>query len=118
LSGFDLEIVGPEVNDLEILLLSPFGEFAKIHRASVYLYESATGDYSELEVIVDPAIENRIVFNNLKSGDRIVIVSKSPCVIPFELDADRFPDRGEKCVGVESIILNGQRSWTKDLISS
>ena len=118
MSGFDIEVIGKGISKLEILLLSPFGEFAKLHEASVQFYESATGKYREQVVIIDPAIENRITFNNLKTGDRIEIVSKSPCVTPFEIDASRFPDRTERCVGVESIFLDGQRSWIKDLIGS
>ena len=117
-NGFDLEIVGQNVSKLEIMLLSPFGEFAKLHEAHVRFYESASGKYREKVVNIDPSIENRIAFNNPKSGDRIEIVSKSPCVIPFEIDASRFPDRTEHCVGVESIFLDGQRSWIKDLIGS
>lgn len=109
LSGFDFEVVGPEVSKLELLLLSPFGEFAELHEASVQFYESASGKYREQVVIVDPVIENRIVFNNLKIGDRIEIVSKSPCLIPFELDASRFSDRSEKCVGVEGLVVDGER---------
>lgn len=118
LSGVDLEIVGQSVSKLEIMLLSPFGEFAKLHEASVQFYESATGKYREQVVIIDPAIENRITFNNLKKGDRIEIVSKSPCVTPFEIDASRFPDRSEKCVGIESFVVDGVSIRTADLFGS
>ena len=115
LNGFDLKIVGQSVSKLEIMLLSPFGEFAKLHEASVQFYESASGKYLEQVVIIDPAIESRIAFNNLKKGDRIEIVSKSPCVIPFELDAGRFADRSEKCVGIESFVVDGVSVRTADL---
>jgi len=114
LSGFDFEFYGKGVSKFEILLLSPFGEFAKLHEAHIRFYESASGKYREEVVIVDPAFKNRIVFNDLKAGDRIEIVSKSPCVIPFELDADRFADRTEKCVGVESIVVDGLSFRTED----
>lgn len=117
-NGFDLEVIGGGVSKLEILLLSPFGEFAKIHEAHVRFYESASGKYREQLVIVNPIIENRIVLNDLEAGDRIEIVSKSPCVIPYQLNASRFPDRSEKCVGVESVVFNGERTWTKELFGS
>lgn len=117
-NGFDFEVIGQGVSKLEILLLSPFGEFAKIHEAHVRFYESASGKYREQLVIVNPAIENRIVLNDLEAGDRIEIVSKSPCVIPYQLNATRFPDRSEKCIGVESVVFNGERTWTKELFGS
>jgi len=118
LEGFDIEVVAQDVSKLEILLLSPFGEYAKLHEARVQFYESANGKYREQVVIVDPATKNRITFNSLKAGDRIRIMSKSPCVIPYELDASRFPDRSVKCVGIESSNINGEIVWTKDLIGS
>jgi len=114
LSGFDFEVYSKGVSKLEILLISPFGEFAKLHEAHVHFYESVSGKYRDQVVLVDPAVENRIVFNDLKAGDRIEIVSKSPCVIPFELDAGRFADRTEKCVGVESIVADGVSMRTAD----
>jgi hypothetical protein len=118
LEGFDIEVVDNDINKLEILLLSPFGEYAKLHEASVNFYESASGKYREQVVIIDPAIENRVVFNGVKRGDRVEIVSISSCVIPFEIDASRFADRRDMCVGVESIIINGEGIQTEDLLGS
>jgi hypothetical protein len=101
---------------LDLYLLSPFGEFAKPHGAELLIVDSENVEKWRQRVVVVPGRGNRVEVPSMSAGETLVIRSLDSCVVPFEVNPIRFPDRRKLCVGLAGFSLNGESISLKSTI--
>jgi hypothetical protein len=101
-------VLSNDLPSLELTLLSPFGKYAKVHSVRVAVWQQNQVLKQNFKISVQPFTGSPIRISDLSADDVIQIRSLSPCVSPFELDAQQFPDRRRLCVGISMPIINGQ----------
>jgi hypothetical protein len=101
---------------LDVHLLSPFGEFAQPHGAELLIVDSENIEKWRQRVVVVPGRGNRVEVPRMFAGQRLVIRSLDSCVVPFEVNPIRFPDRRKLCVGIGELSLGGESISLKSTI--
>lgn len=115
-NGVSINVLNEDGLSLEIVLMSPFGEFAKPHEAKVIFFDSRSKTETSQIVKVIPGIESKVYFGDLNKNDRILIYSESPCVVPAEV-VPGSTDFRQLCVGIEKILIDDNELLISQLIS-
>ncbi len=115
--GVFVNLLNEESLSLEIVLISPFGEYAKPHEAKVIFFDSRSKSETTQIVKINPGNESKVSLSDLTKGDRILIYSESPCVVPAEV-VPGSTDFRQLCVGIEKILINGDELRVSQLISN
>lgn len=114
--GVFVNVLNEESLSLEIVVISPFGEYAKPHEAKVILFDSKSKSETTQIVRIIPGNESKVFFSDLSKGDRIHIYSESRCEVPAEV-VPGSTDFRQLCVGIEKILINGNELPISQLIS-
>jgi len=114
--GVLVNILNEDGLSLEIVLISPFGEYAKPHEAKVIFFDSKSKTETSQIVRINPGTESKVYFSDLSKNDRILIYSESPCVVPAEV-VQGSTDFRQLCVGIEKILINDNELPVSQLIS-
>jgi len=92
---------------LQFKLFAPFGEFSSKHRVLIRRTDSSGQIRQEVEVLLTPGVGNLEKFVNVPPGELISLTSISDCVVPFEVNPARFPDRRKLCFGIGELTDDG-----------
>lgn len=104
------------VAEFELQLLSPFGEYAKIHDVLLRRTDAEGNLMSEEIVQVQPGTGTNVLFKDFVRGQALVVSSISPCVVPNDVDPNKFTDMRLLCVGVGTVAIDGKQIALKDLL--
>jgi len=104
------------VAEFELQLLSPFGEYAKIHDVRLHRTDADGNLLSEKIVQVQPGTGTNVLFKDFVRGQELLVSSISPCVVPNEVDPNEFSDMRPLCVGVGTVAIDGKQIALKDLL--
>lgn len=104
------------VAEFELQLLSPFGEYAKVHDVLLRRTDSEGNVMSEEIVQVQPGAGTNVLFRDFVRGQQLSISSVSSCVVPNEVDPIKFSDMRPLCVGVGTVAVDGKQIALKDLL--
>lgn len=96
-----------DIKQMSLNLLSPFGEHAVPHPVNIEVFDDAMTPKSRSSTTVMPVVGASVQLQHLNQGDLISITSSGPCVVPFIIDQNRYPDRRQLCVGLREIVVNG-----------
>jgi hypothetical protein len=104
------------VAEFELQLLSPFGEYAKIHDVRLRRTDADDNLISDEIVQVQPGTGTNVLFRDFVRGQELLVISTSPCVVPNEVDPNKFTDMRPLCVGVGIVAVDGKQIALKDLL--
>ncbi len=104
------------VAEFELQLLSPFGEYAKAHDVRLRRTDSEGNVMSEEIVQVQPGTGTNVLFKDFVRGHALWVSSISSCVVPNDVDPDKFTDTRPLCVGVGAVAVDGKQIALKDLL--
>ncbi len=104
------------VVEFELQLLSPFGEYAKIHDVRLRRTDADGNLMSEEIVQVQPGAGTNVLFKDFVRGQELLVSSTGPCVVPNEVDPNKFADMRPLCVGVGTVVIDGKQVALKDLL--
>jgi len=104
------------VAEFELQLLSPFGEYAKIYDVRLRRTDADGSLMSEEIVQVQPGTGTNVLYKDFVRGQGLLVSSISPCVVPNEVDPNKFADTRPLCVGVGTVKIDGKQIALKDLL--
>jgi hypothetical protein len=104
------------VAEFELQLLSPFGEYSKVHDVRVRRTDAEGNLMSEEIVRVEPGTGTNVLFKDFVRGQALLVSSISSCVVPNEVDPNKFSDMRPLCVGVGTVAVDGKQIALKDLL--
>jgi len=104
------------VAELELQLLSPFGEYAKLHDVLLRRTDSDGNLLSEEIVQVQPGTGTNVLYKDFVRGQGLLVSSISPCVVPNEVDPSKYTDMRLLCVGVGAVAIDGKQIALRDLL--
>ena len=104
------------VTKFELQLLSPFGEYAKVHDVLLRRTDAEGNVIREEIVQVQPGTGTNVLFRDFVRGQALFVISTSPCVVPNEVDPNKFADMRPLCVGVGTVAVDGKQIALKDLL--
>ena len=104
------------VAEFELQLLSPFGEYAKVHDVRLRRNDADGNLMSEEIVQVQPGTGTNVIFRDFVRGQQLSISSVSSCVVPNEVDPIKLSDMRLLCIGVGDVAIDGKQIALKDLL--
>jgi len=105
--------LGSEVQSFRLQLVAPFGQYAKPHRISLAVRSSSRKLLENSELIISPGDGLMLDVEQAEPFGTVSINSLSDCVVPYEIDSNRFPDQRKLCFGIVGIWVNGEQTSLK-----